>query len=49
MIEGGLTNKEISKLLHISRQTVEKHRKNIRKKLNITKKDINLASYLQHL
>ena len=49
MIESGLTNKEISKLLHISRQTVEKHRKNIRKKLNITKKDINLASYLQHL
>jgi PAS domain S-box-containing protein len=49
MIESGLTTKEISKLLNISAQTVEKHRKNIRKKLDITHKNYNLSSYLQHL
>jgi len=47
MIKNGLTSKEISNLLHISFQTVVKHRKNIRKKLYISKKDINLYAYLQ--
>jgi PAS domain S-box-containing protein len=49
LIESGLTNKEISKLLNISCQTVENHRKNIRKKLEITNKNINLATYLRQL
>jgi PAS domain S-box-containing protein len=49
MIRGSLTNKEICKLLKISHQTVEKHRKNIRKKLGLTNKKINLASYLQQI
>jgi len=49
MIKSGLTNKEISKLTGISCQTVEKHRKNIRKKLDITNKNINLTSYLQQM
>lgn len=49
MIKNGLTSKEISKILNIALQTVERHRNNIRKKLDIVKKDINLASYLQTL
>ena len=49
LIESGLGNKEISKLLNISSQTVENHRKNIRKKLEITNKNINLATYLRQL
>ncbi|MCK4401475.1 PAS domain S-box protein [bacterium] len=47
MIKGRLTSKEISVLLNISLQTVEKHRKNIRRKMGISKKDINLTSFLQ--
>jgi len=47
MIKGGLTTKEISRLLNISRQTIDKHRKNIRKKLHISKDHINLSSFLQ--
>ena len=49
LIESGLTNKEISKLLNISCQTVENHRKNIRNKLKITNKNINLATFLRQL
>ena len=47
MVKGRLTSKEISKLLNISLQTVEKHRKNIRHKMGISKKNINLTSFLQ--
>ncbi|MFH2145573.1 MAG: LuxR C-terminal-related transcriptional regulator [Candidatus Omnitrophota bacterium] len=49
VIKGGLTSKEAANLLHISRQTIEKHRKNIRKKMGITNKTINLHSFLQQL
>lgn len=49
MIKGNLTSKEISGLLNISRQTVERHRKNIRKKLKLSNKRFNLASFLQQL
>jgi len=49
MVKGGLASKEISNLLNISCQTVEKHRKNIRHKLGISNKDINLTSFLQKL
>ena len=35
MIESGLMNKEISKFLNITCNTIEKHRENIRKKLGI--------------
>jgi PAS domain S-box-containing protein len=49
MIKGGLTNKDISRLLNISDQTVEGHRKKIRKKLGLTNRQINLTAYLRGL
>jgi DNA-binding CsgD family transcriptional regulator len=47
MIKNGLTSKEIASLLNISLRTAEKHRINIRNKLGIVNKDINLASFLK--
>jgi PAS domain S-box-containing protein len=49
LIKGGLISKDISRLLNISYQTVEKHRKNIRHKLGISNKGINLTSFLREL
>jgi len=49
MIKAGLGSKEISNILNISYMTVVKHRKNIRKKLGISNKKINLISFLQEL
>ncbi len=49
MIESGLMNKEISLLLNVSCNTIEKHRENIRKKLGIFKKDINLRTQLRRI
>jgi len=49
MIKGGITTKDISKLLNISSQTVERHRKNIRHKLGIANKRINLTAYLRKM
>jgi len=46
MIKGGLASKEISNLLSISYRTVEKHRRNIRQKIGISNKNINLTSFL---
>jgi len=45
MIKGGKTSKEIADILNLSIKTVDFHRSNIRKKLNIKKTD-NLRSYL---
>ena len=47
MIRSGLSNKEISGLLNISQGTTERHRANIRKKLGVINKDINLTSFLK--
>jgi PAS domain S-box-containing protein len=47
MIKNGLTSQKIGDLLCISLHTVKTHRKNIRKKLNIDNKSINLVSYLK--
>ncbi|MFA9453311.1 MAG: PAS domain S-box protein [Candidatus Aminicenantaceae bacterium] len=49
MIKGGLSSKDISEILNISQATVERHRKNIRSKLNLTNQDINLATFLRNL
>ena len=49
MIKGGLSSKEISELLNVSYQTIDKHRRNIRKKLAIAKKKVNLTSFLKKL
>jgi PAS domain S-box-containing protein len=49
MIRRGLSSKEIANLLNISLNTVGRHRHSIRKKANITNKNMNLNSFLQHL
>jgi|SRR5208283_1135882 len=45
-IRDGKTTKEIAEILNISKDTVDTHRQNIRKKLNINGKKKNLRSYL---
>lgn len=49
MVHGGLSSKEVSELLGISLQTVEKHRKNIRKKLGLVDSGSTLGTYLSQL
>jgi PAS domain S-box-containing protein len=49
MIKAGLPSRDISQLLKISTATVERHRKNIRKKLNLTNQAVNLATFLRSL
>lgn len=49
MIKSGLSSKEIAGMLNTSHLTIEKQRKNIRKKLKIAHKDVNLASFLRKL
>ncbi|MBW2700724.1 MAG: helix-turn-helix transcriptional regulator [Deltaproteobacteria bacterium] len=46
MIRYGLTSKEMAQLMKVSPQTVETHRKNIRRKLGLRGKDTNLSTYL---
>ena len=49
MIKRGLASKEISGFLNISLFTVGRHRHNIRKKLKITNKAVNLNTFMQDL
>jgi len=47
MIRNGLTNKEIAQLRSIALATVQRHRENIRRKLGLKNRKINLTTYLQ--
>jgi DNA-binding NarL/FixJ family response regulator len=49
MIKNGLSTKEIAGLLHTSDRTIDNHRNRIRKKLGVSKQQVNLAVYLQTL
>lgn len=46
-VKDGMSSKEIAMYLNVSQETVRNQRKNIRKKLNIDNKKINLASFLK--
>lgn len=47
MVQRGLHSKQIAQLLNISYETVEKHRRNIRKKVGISGTRTNLSAFLQ--
>lgn len=49
LVKGGKTTKEISQILFISENTVNFHRKNLRRKLGLKTKDTNLRSHLLSL
>ena len=46
LIQSGATSKDITDTMNISVDTVQTHRKNIRKKLGLSGKDVNLFAYL---
>ncbi|HIJ56477.1 MAG TPA: PAS domain S-box protein [Deltaproteobacteria bacterium] len=46
LIKQGKTSKQIAELLNLSSRTIETHRKNIRKKLGLGNKKINLRTHL---
>jgi DNA-binding CsgD family transcriptional regulator len=48
-IQQGLSTKEISNLCNLSSRTIESHRKNIRRKLGLQNKKINLRTHLMSL
>ncbi len=47
LIRENRSSKEIAKMLNVSLSTIHKHREEIRKKLGLTNKKVNLASYLR--
>lgn len=47
MIKDGMSSKQIAERLNLSLLTVSKHREQIRNKLEITNRNINLATYLR--
>ena len=49
MVKCGLTNEEIAPYLQIRPETVKTHRRNIRKKLELTGSPLELNAYLQTL
>jgi len=49
LIKEGKSTKEISEILNLSKRTIEFHRKNVRKKLDIYSKKANLKTFLMSL
>jgi DNA-binding CsgD family transcriptional regulator len=49
LTKDGKTSKEISALLGRSKRTVDTHKNNIRKKLGLSNKEVNLQAYLRSL
>jgi PAS domain S-box-containing protein len=46
MIKSGLSSKDIAEMLGVSCQTVQRHRRNIRRRIGLTGKKQNLTSFL---
>ena len=49
MVRDGLTSKEIADFMNLSLETIHKHRQNIRRKLKVARRNINLATYLHSI
>ena len=47
MVKTGFSSKQISEAMNVSTRTIETHRNSIRKKLKISGKEVNLATYLK--
>lgn len=48
-IRNGLSTREVARIEHISPMTVNKHRENIRRKLGLTNRRVNLVTHLETL
>ncbi|MBT3585822.1 MAG: GAF domain-containing protein [Halobacteriovoraceae bacterium] len=49
LIKTGYLGKEIAAMLSLSYSTIETHKKNIRRKLELTNKSVNLKTYLEEI
>lgn len=49
LVKNGFNSKEIARRLKIALHTVEKHRRTARKKMGLTRKGVNLQTYLRSL
>jgi DNA-binding CsgD family transcriptional regulator len=49
LVREGMRCKEIAAVMSISENAVKFHRFNLRHKLGLNKRNINLRSYLQHI
>ena len=49
MVKNGLTSKEIARILNVSIHTINSHRNNIRRKVNINNEKVNLVAFLKNM